>query len=77
MGGPERVVDVVVGLRCVGQGERRVEGGNRLVGEDQLGLLVEHAGDADALQLAAGELVAAGEQLVGEIDAFKGGAGAG
>ena len=36
------------------QGQRRVEGGYRFVGQDQVGLLVEHAGDADALQLAAG-----------------------
>jgi hypothetical protein len=40
-------------------------------------LLIEHAGNADALQLATGELVAAGKQLVGQIDAFQRGASAG
>ena len=53
------------------QGQRRVEGGYRFVGQDQVGLLVEHAGDADALQLAAGELVATGEQLVGQVDTVE------
>jgi hypothetical protein len=34
-----------------------VEGGDRLVGDDELGLGRQRAGDADALPLAAGELV--------------------
>ena len=37
--------------------DRHVEGGDRLVGDDELGLEGERAGDADALALAAGELV--------------------
>ena len=37
--------------------DRDVEGGHRLVGDDQLGLERERPGDADALALAAGELV--------------------
>ena len=37
--------------------DRHVEGRDRLVGHDQLGLERERAGDADALALAAGELV--------------------
>ncbi len=51
-----------------------IEGGNRLVGKDQIGLLVKHAGNSDALQLATGKLVAAGEQFVGEIDTLQRGA---
>ncbi len=53
------------------QGQRRVEGGYRFVGQDQVRLLVKHAGDADALQLAAGELVATGEQLVGQVNTVE------
>ena len=37
--------------------DRDVEGGDRLVGDDQLRLQRERAGDADPLALAAGELV--------------------
>ena len=37
--------------------DRDVEGGDRLVGDDELGLEREGAGDGDALALAAGELV--------------------
>ena len=37
--------------------DRDVEGGDRLVGDDQLRLERERAGHADALPLAAGELV--------------------
>ena len=37
--------------------DRDVERGDRLVGDDQLGLQRDRAGDADALALAAGELV--------------------
>ena len=50
-------------------GERRIERRYRLVGEDQLGPLVQHAGDADALQLAAREPVAAVEEAVVEVEA--------
>ena len=49
-------------------GERRIERRDRLVGEDQVGPLVEHAGDADALQLAAREAVAAVEDAVAEVE---------
>lgn len=58
-------------------GEHRVHGRDRFVGEDQLGALVEHPGDADPLQLAAGKLVAALEQLVAEIQALQRVVGAG
>ena len=37
--------------------DRDVERGDRLVADDQLGLQRQRAGDADALALAAGELV--------------------
>ena len=37
--------------------DRHVERGDRLVGDEQLGLQGQRAGDADALALAAGELV--------------------
>ena len=37
--------------------DRDVERGDRLVGDEQLGLERDRAGDADALALAAGELV--------------------
>ena len=37
--------------------DRHVQRGDRLVGDDQLRLQGERAGDADALALAAGELV--------------------
>ena len=36
---------------------RNVEGGDRLVADDEVGARGERAGDADALALAAGELV--------------------
>ena len=48
--------------------QNRIEGGNRLVGQDQDGLLLQNAGDADALQLAAGELVATLENFVGQVE---------
>ena len=47
-------------------GEHRIEGGDRLVRQDQVRLLVEHPGDADPLQLAARRLAAALLPLVGE-----------
>jgi len=49
-------------------GERGIERRHRLVGEDDLRLLVEDAGDADALQLAAREAVAAVEDAVAEVE---------
>ncbi|MCY1430653.1 hypothetical protein D9M71_466040 [compost metagenome] len=58
-------------------GEHRVHGRHRFVGEQDFRLLVQGAGDADPLQLAAGQLVAALEQLVGEIQALQCGPGAG
>ncbi|KAF5290196.1 hypothetical protein FQR65_LT20676 [Abscondita terminalis] len=54
-----------------GQGQRRVQRGHGFVGQDELGLLVEHAGNAHALQLPARELVAAREQLVGQVHAAQ------
>ena len=56
VGQPELVLQVleqVDDLRLHGD----VEGGDRLVGDDELGRQGERAGDADALALAAGELV--------------------
>ena len=48
-----QVVEQVDDLRL----DRDVECGDRLVGDDQLRVQREGAGDADALALAAGELV--------------------
>ena len=56
-------------------GQYRIHGRHRFVGEDQLGALAEHAGDADALQLATGKLVAVLIQLVAEVEAGQGGTG--
>src|SRR5450755_1054749 len=50
-------------------GQRRVERRHRLVGEDDVGTLVEHAGDADALQLASREAVATIEDAIAEVEA--------
>ena len=47
-----------------GQRQGWVQRGDGLVRQNQFRPLVQHAGNAHALQLAAGELVAAGEQLV-------------
>jgi len=55
----------------------RVEGRHRFVGEDQFGLLVKDAGNPHPLQLAPGELIAAREEPVGELDAGECGMGAG
>ena len=52
-----------------GIGQGGIERRYRLVGQDQFRLLVEHAGDADALQLAAGKPVATVEQAVGQVEA--------
>lgn len=60
-----------------GQRQCWIEGGYRLVGEKQIRLLVEDAGDADALQLAAGKLVTTGEQFVGQVNAVQRSASAG
>ena len=45
--------------------DRDVEGGDRLVGDDQLRLHGERPGDADALALAAGELVRVAVDVLG------------
>ena len=49
-------------------GEGRIERRHRLVGEDERRPLVEHAGDADALQLAARESIAAIEDPIAEVE---------
>ena len=53
----------------------RVERGNRLVGEDDGGILVERAGERDTLLLAAGELVAADVGLIQNTDLIQRGEG--
>ena len=45
--------------------DRDVEGRDRLVGDDQLRLQRQGAGDADALALAAGELMGEAVQMIG------------
>ena len=50
---PLQVLEQVDDLRL----DRHVERGDRLVGDQQLGVQGQRAGDADALALAAGELV--------------------
>ena len=45
--------------------DRDVEGGDRLVGDDELGLERQRAGDGDALALAAGELVRVALRVLG------------
>ena len=52
-------------------GHPRVERAGGLVEEDRFGLHRQGAGDGDALLLAAGELVGAGGELVGEADAVQ------
>src|SRR5664280_144733 len=49
-------------------GEPRVERRDRFVGEDEVGPLVEHAGDADALQLTARKTIASIEDPVREVE---------
>lgn len=53
------------------------DGRDRFVGEDQFRRLVQHAGDADALQLATGKLIAALVELVGNVQTRQGGLSAG
>ena len=60
--GDEQVGQVELGLQVLHQvddlgPDRHVEGRDRLVGDDEVGLDRQGAGDADALALAAGELV--------------------
>lgn len=57
-----------------GQGEHGVQGRHRLIGQHQIRLLVEHARNAHALQLATRERIAARKQLVGQIHALQSGA---
>ena len=49
----------------------RVEAGGRLVDQQQVRLLHQGAGDADALALAAGERVGALVDMVDEADAIE------
>ena len=56
-------------------GQDRVERGDRLIGQDQLGLLHQGAGDAHPLLLAAGERVGAHVRLVGQPDLLQAGHG--
>ena len=58
-------------------GQHRVHGRHGFVGEQQLRLLVERPGDADALQLATGQLIAGGVEAIGEIQRRQGRRGAG
>ena len=53
---PEIALQVAQQVEDLGL-DRDVQGGDGLVGDDQLGLQRDRAGDADALALAAGELV--------------------
>ena len=46
--------------------DRDVERGDRLVADDQLGIDRERPGDADALALAAGELVRIAPRMLGQ-----------
>ena len=50
---------------------RRIEAGDRLVGEDERRVLHQRAGDPDALLLSAGELVGAPQRIVDQPDAFE------
>ena len=52
--------------------DRDVEGGDRLVGDDEVGVHGQGAGDADALALAAGELVGVAVDVLGaQADALQ------
>ena len=55
---------------------QRIKRGDRLVGEDDLRLLDERAGDGDALLLAAGHLAGDVLHAIGETDAREQAAGA-
>ncbi|MNY12309.1 hypothetical protein D3C86_1453810 [compost metagenome] len=48
-------------------GQYRVHRRHRLIGQQHFGRLVQHPGNAHALQLAAGQLLALGEQLVTQV----------
>ena len=52
-------------------GGRRIEAGDRLVGQDQRRLLRHRARDADALLLAARQLVGAPQRAVEQADALE------
>ena len=56
VGQPELALELLEQVQDLGL-DRHVEGRDRLVADDQVGLEDERAGDADALALAAGELV--------------------
>ena len=51
--------------------ELRIERGDRLVGDDELGALHERARDGGALLLAAGKLATALERVLGNADAVE------
>ena len=52
-------------------GVARVERGDRLVGEDDVRLLHQRAGDRDALLLTAGELVGALRRELRHVELFQ------
>ena len=54
-------------------GGRRIEAGDRLVGEHDRRLLHQRAGNADALLLAAGQIVGAPQRVVDKADPLDGG----
>ena len=56
VGEPEPLLQILEKVDDLGL-DRHVERGDRFVADDELGLEGEGAGDADALALAAGELV--------------------
>ena len=49
----------------------RVHRGNRLVGQHQLRLLVEHARNAYALLLTTGELIATGKEFIRQVETVQ------
>ena len=51
--------------------ELGIERGDRLVGDQELGALHQRAGDRGALLLAAGEIAAALERMLGDADAVE------
>jgi hypothetical protein len=50
---------------------RRIEACHRFIGEDQLGLLRQRAGDADALLLAPAQTVHSFQRLAGQADLLE------
>ena len=67
----EAVLEAAEGVEDLGL-DGDVQGGDRLVGDDQVGLAGEGAGDADALALAAAELMGEAAGLGGvEADEFE------